>query len=330
MFRFASAWWLALLVLVPPVIWWFARRLGRGDARLHLPGAAQLPFAGGTLWTRVERLVPWLRGLALALMIVALARPQTGDRRETVSSLGVDIVVALDMSGSMACQDEPSVARLAVAKRSIAEFVAGRPSDRIGLVAFASVATTRCPITLDQEMLRSYVDQIDYAPPGEDGTAIGMGLATAVNRLQTSKAKSRVVVLVTDGRNNAGQIGPEAAAEAARALGAKVYTIGVGSEGDVRCPVNTAMGVRYVTSRQDLDEALLGAIARSTGGRYFRATDAAGMREAFAAIDALEKTEAETKIRVVYSEQFARALFPAGLLLLVELVLTLGRLRRIP
>lgn len=330
MFRFASPWWMAILAALPPIVWWYGRRLVRSDARLHLPGAAKLPTVGRSLWTRLERVLPWARGLALALLVVALARPQTGDRRETVSSLGVDIVIALDNSGSMACQDEPSVARIAVARRAVSEFVEGRPTDRIGLVAFASVATTRAPITLDQAMLQSFVDQVDFAPPGEDGTAIGMGLATAIRRLQGSKAKSRVVVLVTDGRNNAGQIGPEAASEAARALGIKVYTIGVGSEGEVRCPVSTPMGVRYVPTRQDLDESLLGEIARSTGGRYFRATDAAGMREAFAAIDALEKTEAETKIRVVYAERFQTPLYLAALLLLVELGLGVSRLRRIP
>ena len=330
MFRLASPWFLLVLPLVLVAGWWRFRSRARVDSRLVLPSATKLAALAASPWTQLERHRVWARTLVLALAVLALARPQSGDTREIVSSLGVDIVVAIDNSGSMQCEDDPGRPRLGVAKKSVSAFVSGRPTDRIGLVAFASQATTRCPITLDQEMLQTFLSQLDYAPPGEDGTAIGMGLATAVNRLQGSKAKSKVVVLVTDGRNNRGQVSPEAATEAARALGLKVYAIGVGSEGDVRCPVDTAMGKRYVVQRQDLDEPLMQKMATETGGKYFRATDAEGMRKAFEAIDSLEKTESETKIRVLYTERFLQALTPAGLLLFLESLLTLGRLRRIP
>jgi Ca-activated chloride channel family protein len=180
-------------------------------------------------------------------------------------------------------------------------------------------------------MLQRFVQDLDFAPPGEDRTALGMGLATAVNRMRSSKAKSKVVVLVTDGRNNAGQVGPEAAAAAAEALGIKVYTIGVGSEGEVQCLVDDPQGGRhYVSIEADLDEDLLGRIASSTGGRYFRAADADGMVNAFREIDALERTEMESRVRTLYTEKFAFVLVPAGVLLAFELLLAGSRLRRIP
>jgi Ca-activated chloride channel family protein len=280
---------------------------------------------------RLEKLLPWMRAVALILGIVALARPQSGAREETVSTYGVDIVVALDVSGSMRCEDERPLDRLEVARRRIAAFIEGRPSDRLGLVVFASLASTRSPLTLDHEMLQRFVQELDFAPAGEDRTAMGMGLATAVNRLRHSTARSKVAVLVTDGRNNLGQISPEAAAAAAKALGVRVYTIGVGSEGEVVCPVDRGpLGRGYMTTQADLDEPLLRGIANETSGRYFRATDAEGMHEAFATIDKLEKTEVQSKVRVLYSELFPLALFPAGVLLALELLLAATRLRRIP
>jgi Ca-activated chloride channel homolog len=260
-----------------------------------------------------------------------LARPQAGSALTTVSSNGVDIVIAIDISGSMRCEDTRSRNRLVVAKECISRFVAGRPDDRIGIVAFGSVATTRCPLTLDHDMLLRFVEDLDFAPPGEDRTALGMGLATAVNRMRGSKAKSKVVVLVTDGRSNTGQLGPESAAEAARALGDKVYTIAVGSEGEVPCPVDDPRGGRrYVTVQADVDEAELRKIAETTGARCFRAADADGFAKAFKEIDALEKTEMESRMRILYTEKFGQALLPAGLLLGFELLLAGTRLRRIP
>lgn len=331
MFRLASPWFLLLLPAVAAAVWWSARRRGRGGPRLPLPAAAGLATLGSTRWVRLERALPWGRGIALTLTVLALARPQSGAREETVTSEGIDIVVALDISGSMRCEDFRPKNRLAVAKGTVADFVAGREADRIGLVTFAGIATTRCPLTVDHEMLRAFLEEVNFTPEEEDGTAIGMGLATAVNRLRGSKAKSRVIVLVTDGRNNRGQIGPDTAAAAAQALGVRVYAVGVGTEGEAPYPVeNGLFGKRYVMVREDLDEPLLRKIATSTDGRYFRATDPEGLRRIFRDIDALEKSRIESRVRVLYTEHFQRALVPAGVLLLLEGLLAATRLRRIP
>ncbi len=331
MTRLASPWALALLPLAGVAAWQQIRRMRSGGPRIAFPGAsgwASLPVSS---WARLEGLLPWLRCGALALVIVALARPQAGSSLTTVSASGVDIVIALDVSGSMRCEDSRPKNRLSVAKECITRFVEGRPQDRLGVVVFGSVATTRCPLTLDHDMLLRLVEDLDFAPPGEDRTAVGMGLATAVNRMRASKTKSRVVVLVTDGRNNAGQLGPETAAEAARALGLKVYTIGVGSTGEVPCLVDDPqVGRRYVYVQADFDEGLLRQIAATTGGRYFRAADADGFAKAFSEIDVLERTELESRVRVLYTERFLEALVPAGIVLGLELLLAGTRLRRIP
>ena len=331
MTRLATPWILGLLPLAGGIVWLLSRRLRRGGPRISFPDAEAIAQLPTSRWAVLEPALPWMRGTAIALAIVALARPQSGASSTTVSSNGVDITIALDISGSMRCEDTRPRNRLAVAKECVSRFVSGRPTDRLGLVAFGSVATTRCPLTLDHEMLVRFVDDMDFAPTGEDRTALGMGLATAVNRMRPSKAKSKVVVLVTDGRNNAGQLGPESAAEAARALDVKVYTIGVGSEGEVSCLVEDPRGGRrYVQVQADLDEELLRRIAISTGGKYFRATDANGLAAAFEAIDTLERTEMESRVRVLYTEKFALALVPAGLLLGLELLAAGTRLRRIP
>jgi Ca-activated chloride channel family protein len=328
---FATPWALLLLPLAGGVIWLLMRRLRSGGPRIAFPDARGLAGLPTSPWVRIEKALPWLRGGAIVLAVVALARPQAGSSITTVSSNGVDIVIAIDISGSMRCEDTRSKNRLVVAKDSISRFVAGRPDDRIGIVAFGSVATTRCPLTLDHDMLLRFVEELDFAPPGEDRTALGMGLATAVNRMRASKAKSKVVVLVTDGRSNAGQLGPESAAEAARALGFKVYTVGVGSEGEVPCLVDDPRGGRrYVRVQADFDEAGLQKIAETTGARYFRAADADGFAKAFHEIDALEKTEVESRMRILYTEKFGQALVPAGLLLGFELLLAGTRLKRIP
>ncbi len=331
MFRFATPWLLVLLPACLAVVWAMARRRRVSDARCRLPLAGARISGLTSGWTRTERLLPWARGLVLMLIVVALARPQAGQAIENVSTLGVDIVIALDISGSMRAEDFKPKNRLEVARDRVQTFIEGRPSDRMGLVVFAALATTRCPLTQDHEMLRQFLEQVDFPPPEQDGTALGMGLATAVNRLRESKARSRVVVLVTDGVNNRGQIGPKAAAEAARALGVKVYTIGVGTEGEAPIPVNIGGGaIRYVMQRIEMDEDLLREIAEATDGRYYRATDAEQLAEIFGVIDALEKTEIESKIRVLYSELFHWSLVPAALVLLIERMLAATRMRRIP
>jgi Ca-activated chloride channel family protein len=330
MLRLASPWMLALVVPALAAAWTLARRRKRGDARLALPGASARLRMGTSPWQQLERALPWMRALVLLLVVVALARPQAGTRLETVSAYGVDIVVALDVSSSMKAEDFPGN-RLAEAKRVVQRFVAGRATDRIGLVVFAGLAVTRCPLTLDHEMLLQFLDRVDFAPRDEDGTALGMGLAAGVNRLRKSDARSKIVVLVTDGRNNRGQIGPEAAAEAARAIGVRVYPVGVGTEGEAPVPVDRGpLGKRYVMQRVDLDEPLLREIADHTEGRYFRATDAERLADVFRTIDELEQTEIESRVRVLHTELFHYALLPALALLALERLLLGTRLRRVP
>lgn len=320
--RFADPWWLLAAPLVLAAVFRFARRRRKGDARLLLPAAGARLALGRSPWELLDRGLPALRAVALLLLVVAAARPQSEARLETVTSLGVDIVLALDVSHSMQLEDFPPDHRLGAAKRTAEAFVGGRPRDRIGLVVFAQFASTRCPLTIEHEMLRRFLGEVRFAPRDQSATAIGSGLAAAVNRLRESEAESKVVVLLTDGENNAGRIQPLAAADAARALGVRVYTIGVGSEGAIRIG-----GQIY---RDVLDEELLREIAEKTGGQYFRATDPQGLENVFATIDALERSEIETRERVLHHELFAWALFPALLLLGAERLVAFTRLRRIP
>lgn len=331
MFRFANPWMLMLLPVVVAVVFLLARRRRRGDARVILPQAGVLLPKVRSPWVAIEALLPGLRGLILLLLVVGIARPQSGSRIETVSTFGVDIIVVQDTSESMRGEDFAPDNRLTAAKNSIRTFIEGRKSDRVGLVAFGSVASTRCPLTLDHEMLLQMLDDVDFSPRNEGGTAIGMGLATAVNRLRDSTARSRVVVLLTDGANNEGQIGPKAAAEAARALGVRVYTIGVGSTGQVPLTVQDRRGRRYVQMQYfELDEELLQSIADTTGGQYFNVRDSGAMDAVFETIDTLEKTRIESRERVLYRELFGWILFPAVGLLFFERALIGTRLRRIP
>jgi len=330
MFRFATPVMLALVAASIAAAWGMARRRRRGDARMPLPGASLRIRLGTTPWQRAERALPWLRALVLVLLAAALARPQAGDEIRSVSTYGVDIVLALDVSTSMMAEDFPGN-RLEEARRTVKRFVEGRKTDRLGLVLFAGVAVTRCPLTLDHQMLRQFLDEVDFAPRDQDGTALGMGLAAAVNRLRRSDAKSRVVVLLTDGRNNRGQIGPQAAAAAARAVGVKVYTVGIGTEGEAPVPVDAGpLGRRTVMQRVDLDEPLLREIAEGTDGRYFRATDADTLAQVFATIDSLETSEIRSRVRMLYTELFPYVVLPAIVLLMLERLLLATRLRRIP
>ena len=246
---------LYLLLLVPVLVGlyiWTTRR-GRGSLRFSDLGLFDRVPAGWTL--RLRHLPFTLRILALVLLIVALARPQAGHSEEEVLTEGIDILVALDNSGSMAAVDFKPKNRLHVAKETVARFVRGRQNDRIGLVVFAEKSYTRCPLTLDYGVLQTLLEGVSLAPRSEDGTALGMGLATGVNRLRTSRAKSRVIVLLTDGRNNRGAIDPATGAALAKAMGIRIYTIGVGTKGEAPYPVDDPIfGRRYVYIPADIDE----------------------------------------------------------------------------
>jgi Ca-activated chloride channel family protein len=265
----------------------------------------------------------------LTALIIALARPQTGMTSEDVRTQGIDILLALDVSSSMLAEDlEPN--RLTAAKRVAAEFVQGRGNDRIGLVAFAGKAFTQAPLTLDYGVVTELLGELEIGMI-EDGTAVGMGLATAVKRLQASSATSKVVILLTDGRSNRGEIGPVTAAQMAQALGVRVYTIGAGSQGTARMPVADPLrGASYVNVQVDIDEVSLQEIAELTGGQYFRATDTESLAQIWEQIDELETTEIEVQNYTQYEERFGLVLMFGFLMLGLELGLSSTVLRRLP
>ncbi len=268
--------------------------------------------------------------LVLFFVILALARPQKGRIYEEVESKGVDIILCLDISTSMLAEDFTPRNRLYVAKEQAKKFIEKRPGDRIGLVVFAADAISQCPLTLDHKIVEQL---IDYVHTGivTDGTAIGMGLATAVARLRDSRAKNKLIILLTDGRNNAGEIDPLSAAKLARTLGIKVYCIGVGSKGPVRYPVNDPVfGRRYVQARFDLDMDILNEIARTTQGRAFLATDARVLKTIYDEIDKLEPTTFKVTRHTLYSEKAGLFMLPATIIMLINLFLGLTFLRRLP
>ena len=275
-------------------------------------GAKQVTF--GRLFRALTRL------LATIFLIAALARPQTGTGEEKTTEQGVDIVIAVDSSGSMATHDFHTDNRLVAAKLEAKRFIEGRRHDRIGLVVFAGQSVTQCPLTVDHQAILSLLDKIQLGML-EDGTAIGVGLANAVNRLKNSEAKSKVVVLLTDGVNNAGEIDPLTAAELAKQYGIRVYTIGVGKEGQSILPIqDPRFGLRYLKVETQIDERVLQAISQKTGGAYFRAQDQRALREIFQEIDRLEKTEIKVDKYVYYDERYFWFLWPAFFLLLFEIV----------
>jgi Ca-activated chloride channel family protein len=329
MFRFEDAWVLALLALVPVALWVRVRveRRRMGTLRYAAVDTVLRSGAGLTRWR--HRVPSALRALALVALVFALARPQTGATSENVLTEGIDIVLALDISTSMLAEDlEPN--RLEASKAVAANFVAGRRNDRIGLVAFAGQAFTQAPLTLDYSVVTSLLDELDPHMI-EDGTAVGMGLATAVKRLQASDAASKVVILLTDGRSNRGEIGPVTAAQMAQALGVKVYTIGAGSRGTARVPVDDPFQGRvYATMRVDIDEESLRQIAELTGGRYFRATDTESLAAIYEEIDRLETTEIEVENFTQYEERFPLVLAIGLLLVVTEAALARTVLRRLP
>jgi Ca-activated chloride channel homolog len=312
--------WLLLLLTAPWLAWRHHRRRSFGALV-----ASRLPLATGGNWRLA--LPFYLRLAAFACAVVALARPQLGYAWEEATTEGIDIQIALDVSGSMAAKDF-SPNRLEVAKRIVREFVAGRAGDRIGLTTFSGAALTRSPLTSDRRMLDELVAALEPTLT-PDGTAIGVALANAAGRLQNSQAKSKVIVLVTDGVNNAGEIDPRSAAAVAQGLGLKVYTVGVGSEGEalvpvqVRNPVTRRIEERDVPMRVEVDERLLGEIAERTGGQFYRATDAGTLARVFAEIDRLERTELAVKRYVRYRESFQPLAWAAFFLAAAPLVLML-------
>jgi len=272
-----------------------------------------------------------LRILALAGFILALARPQSSSKEEEILTEGVDIILAMDVSSSMLAEDFKPNNRLEAAKSVAREFVQSRSNDRLGMVVFAGESFTQCPLTLDYGVLLTLLEQIEVADKNWDGTAIGMGIVNAVNRLRDSKAKSKVVILLTDGVNNRGQVDPVTAAQIARAFDIKIYTIGAGKHGTAMYPVDDPFfGKRYVPMQVEIDEEVLKKIAAQTGGQYFRATDTQKLKEVYEEISTLEKTQIEVKEYTRYEEMFVYFLAFGLLSLLVEVVLAHTYFKKIP
>ena len=332
-FGFASPWLLLLLLLVPLSV--LAPRLWRSRSK-----PAGLRYASTELtsvrsrsWRLGARpVLQVLRLLALALVIVALARPQLGETEEVVRGEGVDIAFALDISGSMGSLDFVEQNRLEVSKEVIGEFIARRQYDRIGLVVFASSAFVQSPSTIDQAVLMRLLKDVELAPKlgVKDGTAIGLGMMTAASMLKDSDVESKVIVLLTDGVNNSGEIDPMTAASVAEALGIRVYTIGAGRPGVVPRSLQGFRGNRTFYRDSDLDEDTLKGIASATGGLYFNATDALGLRDIYDEINALEKSEVEILSFSRHQELAGWLMLPVLILLPLELTLRNTLLRKIP
>jgi len=341
MLRFAHPWSLLALVFIPILAVWLWRREHLSRTLVKAGSSPTLQYSDlrlveglpQSLRARMRWLPRALRLLVLALLIVAVARPQASREREIVRGKGVDIVLAVDMSGSMAALDFEPQNRLEAAKQVIDGFIRERRYDRIGVVVFAREAFSQCPPTFDYDVLRELLAEVDLAPQMglEDGTAIGMGLAQAASMLQDSDAKSRVIILLTDGVNNAGLIDPLTAAQAATALDIKVYTIGMGRPGQVPFPVDDPFwGGRTQLVESKLDEEALRAIAKATDALYFRARDTAGLRRIYDQISELEKSEVEVQVFIRYKELAGWVLFPALGLLIVETVLRRTVFRVLP
>ena len=329
--RFASPWLIALAVIIPLVL--RVRRHAR-DAAVRFPSLAVLHAVAPAGAGRRRIILVALRALALGLIVVALARPQLGSAQTRIHREGVDVVLAVDVSGSMLAEDftlgSARASRVDVVKSVVKEFVAARPEDRIGLVLFAARPYTQCPLTLDHGWL---LQNLDRAKVGmiEDGTAIGTALAAAVNRLRPSTAKSKFIVLLTDGENNAGKITPQTAADAATALGIKVYTVGAGTRGLAPYPTQDMFGNKvYRPMQVDIDEPMLKKIAMTTNGRYFRATDTASLRDVYSEIDRSEKTAFEAPEFLDYRELYPWLAWPALALVLLEVGLAETVLRKLP
>lgn len=333
-FQFASPWILILLVLVPVLTaryYWILKSNTPASLKHATTSlVSDLPQSWRIVWRPILYL---FRLLTITLIVLALARPQIVQGREIISGEGVEIALALDISGSMASLDFEPNNRLDAAKQVINDFIAVRPYDKIGLVVFSNEAYNQSPLTLDHKMVSRSLEQVELATDLglEDGTAIGLGIANAANMIANSEAESKVVVLLTDGVNNAGEIDPLTAAEAAKALGIKVYTIGAARPGEVPVPVPSLLsGTQIVYQESVLDEETLYQVAEITGGKYYRAEDTAGLKAIYDEINNLEKSKVEVEVYNQYYELAAALLIPALFIQLVEFIFRNTIFRKIP
>jgi Ca-activated chloride channel family protein len=326
--QFANPEYLYLLLLLIPLIAWYIVKLSKMQASFKLASTQAFKNVKPNMRVYMRHFPFVLRMISLAFIIIVIARPQAVNSWEETESQGIDIVLALDVSGSMLAQDlQPN--RLEAAKKVASEFVTDRKNDKIGLVIFAGESFTQCPLTTDHKVLLNLLKDVNFGMI-EDGTAIGLGLANSVNRLKDSPSKSKVVILLTDGTNNRGQIAPLTAADLAKSYGIRVYTIGVGTKGMAPTPVQTPFGMRIQNMPVDIDEKTLTEIASLTGGQYFRAVDTEGLREVYSEIDQMEKYLISVQNVTRKQELFLPFALAALALILIELILRRTWLRTIP
>ena len=316
---FENGWFLWFLLVIPLLVAHYIWRQGKANAPVKLSTAGFFADGRKTFRHYLRHVLFAMRMAALAMVTVVIARPQNVDRWQSSTTEGIDIVMALDVSGSMLARDF-SPDRLEASKNVATEFISGRPYDRIGLTVFSGESFTQCPLTTDHAVLINLLRDVKSGII-EDGTAIGVGLATAINRIKDSDAISKVIILLTDGVNNRGSIDPMTAAEIAKTFGIRVYTIGVGSRGYADYPVQTPFGTRYQKMEVEIDEALLQQIADLTGGHYFRAVDNTSLQQVYGEIDKLEKSKIETREHSKRDEVFMSWALAALVLIGIELLL---------
>ena len=332
MFRFAHPLFLIALIIVPAMIYWYVQRhhSRKSGATLRYSNIGVFKTAKSSPMKKLRHSLFVFRVLAVILIIVALARPQSGQKESKIETEGVDIIMAMDISSSMLAEDFKPKNRLEAAKMVAGDFVKGRMNDRIGLVVFAAQSFTQCPLTLDYGIVLSFLEEIKIGMI-DDGTAIGMAIGNCVNRLKDSKAKSKVVILLTDGRNNRGELDPVTAAKVAEAFDIRIYTIGAGKRGEALYPVDDPLfGKRYVRVPVQIDEDLLRQVADIAGGKYFRATNKESLEQIYSEIGEMEKTKIEVTEYTRYSELFLPYLFAGIILLLLEILLANTKFRKIP
>ncbi len=323
---FANPIYLYLLILIPLLVILYISRQSNTSASFRMSSLAFVSSGSGSIRNGIRHVLFAIRMLAISLFIIVIARPQSSDRWQDTTTQGIDIIMAMDISGSMLARDfKPN--RLEASKNVATEFISGRPGDRIGLVIFSGESFTQCPLTTDHAVLINLMREMESGMI-EDGTAIGLGLATAVNRIKDSDAISKVVILLTDGVNNMGSIAPITAAEIAKTMNVRVYTVGVGTRGMAPYPIQTAAGTRYQNMPVEIDEDVLKEIASMTDGKYFRAIDNESLVNIYKEIDKLEKSRIDVQEYNIKHEEFMIFALIALALVLVELIVRNTLLKR--
>ncbi|MEP7168424.1 MAG: VWA domain-containing protein [Bacteroidota bacterium] len=325
---FAYPHFFYLLLLIPLMLFWHWKINRRRKTQIRISDTSVFKEKKTTFKERIHAVPIGLRIITTALIIVALARPQSSSRGQNITSEGISIVLAMDLSSSMLAEDlKPN--RIEAAKKVAMDFIESRPTDLIGLVVFSGESFTQCPITSDHSVLKNLMGELKSGML-EDGTAIGEGLATAILRLKDSKAKSKVIILLTDGVSNAGSIAPVTAGEIAKTFGIRVYTIGVGRNGTAPYPIKTPFGTQYQNMEVQIDEPVMRQISETTDGKYFRATDNKSLKQIYGEIDKMEKTKIEVTEFKRHSEEYLPWVLAAGLCLLMEVLLRYTYLKSLP